>query len=245
MLVEVLGPLLQQIGQQQKKEVIQDASNTKVRATFLITGINIQALKKIVSTKRPALTHVSSFTVVCAYLWTCFAKMRATVWEEMHNLEEAQNFGFAMDCRARLDPPLPASYFGNCLVHCLGVEKGRVMIGDDGLAAAAEVLGNAISSKANSKEGPLLGSDKWMEEFAGALRGEWCMGIAGSPKFDYYNNIDFGWGRPLKFEFVEEALSLSRRKDSKTDLEIGVILPQNEMDVFATVFTQGLRSLQG
>ncbi|KAK1356835.1 hypothetical protein POM88_050091 [Heracleum sosnowskyi] len=165
------------------------------------TKHDVVALKKIVSTKRPTLTHVSSFTVVCAYLWTCFAKMRATVWEELHNLEEAQNFGFAMDCRARLDPPLPASYFGNCLVHCLGVEKGRVMIEDDGLAAAAEVLGNTISLKANTK----------------ILRGEWCMGIAGSPKC----------------------------RDSKTDLEVGVILPQNEMDVFATVFTQGLHCLQG
>ncbi|XP_074349473.1 malonyl-coenzyme A:anthocyanin 3-O-glucoside-6''-O-malonyltransferase-like [Apium graveolens] len=239
-LVKALGPLVKQI--QQQKE-IQESSNIMCRATFVVTEANIKVLKNMVSTKRPNLTYVSSFTVICAYLWTCFAKTRATVGKEMHNLDEPQNFGFVMDCRARLDPPLPASYFGNCLVPCIGVQTGRVMVGEEGLAAAAEVLGNSIAVKL--KEGPLHGSDKWMEGFAGVMRGEWNIGIAGSPKLDYYNNIDFGWGKPLKFEFVEEPLSLSRCKDSKTDIEIGVILPKNEMDVFSAVFTQGLHSLDG
>ncbi|KAK1366401.1 Transferase [Heracleum sosnowskyi] len=241
MLMKVLVPLFDQI--QQQKEGIQDSSNIKVRATFVLTEANVKALKNMVSKKRPNLAYVSSFTVLCAYLWTCFAKSRATVFEDVHNLDEPQNFGFVMDCRARLDPPLPASYFGNCLVPCLGVQTGRVMVGDEGLAAAAEVLGDAISVKL--KEGPLHGSDKWLESFAGVMRGEWNIGIAGSPKLDYYNNIDFGWGKPLKFEFVDEPLSLSRCKDSKMDTEIGVILPKNEMDEFSKVFTQGLQSLDG
>ncbi|XP_074355705.1 malonyl-coenzyme A:anthocyanin 3-O-glucoside-6''-O-malonyltransferase-like [Apium graveolens] len=227
----------------QKEDAAQDSSNIKVRATFVLTESKIQALKNAVLTKLPTLTHLSSFTVVCAYLWTCFAKTRATVWESEHDLDEPQNFSFAMDARARLDPPLPAAYFGNCLVGCLGVQTGRVMIGDEGLVAAAEVFGNAISAKV--KNGALHGSDKWMEEFAGIIRGEWNIGIAGSPKMDYYNNIDFGWGKALKFEFAQEPLSLSRCRNSKTDIEIGVILPKIEMDVFSTVLSQGLDTLHG
>lgn len=227
----------------QKEDSAPDSSKIKVRATFVITEANIQALKNKVLAKRPTLTHVSSFTAVCAYLWTCFAKTRATVWESAHDLDELQNFSFAMDSRPRLDPPLPASYFGNCLVACLGVQTGRVMIGDEGLAAAAEVLGNAISAKV--KNGPMHGADKWMEEFAGIIRGEWYIGIAGSPKMDYYNNVDFGWGKALKFEFVEEPLSLSRCSNSKTDIEVSIILPKIEMDLFSTVFTQGLHNLHG
>lgn len=172
-----------------------------------------------------------------------FAKARATASKEDHNLDEPQNFGFVMDCRTRLDPPLPASYFGNCLVPCVGVKTGRVMVGDEGLAAAAEALGNAIAVKL--KEGPLHGTDKWMDEFAGIMRGEWNTGIAGSPKLDYYNNVDFGWGKPMKFEFVDEPLSLSKCKDSKMDIEVGVVMPKNEMDVFSTVFDRGLHNLAG
>ncbi|KAK1388944.1 putative anthocyanin acyltransferase [Heracleum sosnowskyi] len=239
MILEVVGPLIKQILQQ--KETLLDSSNIKVRATFVLREANIRALKNMVLTKRPNLTYVSSFTVMCAYLWTCFAKSRATVYGEAHNLDEPQNFGFVMDCRARLDPPLPASYFGNCLVPCIGVQTGRVVTGDEGLATAAEVLGNAIFVKL--KEGPLHGSDNWMEDFAGVMRGEWNIGIAGSPKMDYYNNVDFGWGKALKFEFAQEPLSLSRCRNSKTDIEIGIILPKIEMDAFSTVFTQGLHSL--
>ncbi|KAL1829388.1 hypothetical protein DCAR_0208724 [Daucus carota subsp. sativus] len=236
MIMKSLGPLIKQVQ-------IKESSVPRARATFVLTESKIQALKKTVLAKRPELSYVSSFTVTCAYLWTCFAKSRYNVEKEKHRLDEPQNFGFVMDCRARLDPPLPNSYFGNCLVPCIAAQTGRVMAGDEGLEAAAEVLGNAIAVKL--KEGPLHDSEKWMEQFAGLMRGEWSIGIAGSPKLDYYNNIDFGWGKPLKFEFVNETLSLSRCKDSKMDIEIGVILPEAEMDEFSTLFIQGLRDLDG
>ncbi|XP_074358266.1 malonyl-coenzyme A:anthocyanin 3-O-glucoside-6''-O-malonyltransferase-like [Apium graveolens] len=242
LMVKVLGPrITEQIEKLLPQEdIVQDSTKIMVKTTFFLTGGSIQDLKKTILTKRPTITYLSSFTAACAYLWTCFAKTRATIGGEVHNLDECQNFGFTMDCRARLDPPLPASYFGNCLAPCLGVLTGRVLVGDEGLVAAAEVFGNNISMKL--KGGPLHGSDKWLDDFAGAMRGEWTIGIAGSPKLDYYNDIDFGWGKPLKFEFVEEPLSMSRCKDSNADLEIGIVLPKNEMDVFSTIFAQGLQS---
>lgn len=242
LIVKVLGPGLTEQAEKllPQKEIVQDSSKIMVKKTFILTGASIQALKSTISTKGPTLKYVSSFTAACAYLWTCFAKTRATIGGEVHNLDECQNFGFTMDCRARLDPPLPASYFGNCLAPCVGSQTGRVLVGDEGLVAAAEVLGNNISVKL--KEGPLHSSDKWLDDFAGTMRGEWCIGIAGSPKLDYYNNIDFGWGKPLKFEFVEEPFSMSRCKDSNADLEIGILLPKNEMEVFSTIFAQGSHS---
>ncbi|KAK1353166.1 hypothetical protein POM88_053004 [Heracleum sosnowskyi] len=64
-------------------------------------------------------------------------------------------------------------------------------------------------------------------------------------KLDYYNIIDFGWGKPQKFEFVEEPLSMSRCRDSNADLEIGIVLPKNEMDAFSTIFAEGVQCLHG
>ena len=66
----------------------------------------------------PILLHISSFTVTYAYTWACIVKAR--VWSGEEGSEnELEHFGFVADCRARLDPPLPENYFGNCLVPCL------------------------------------------------------------------------------------------------------------------------------
>lgn len=59
------------------------------------------------------------------------------------------------------------------------------------------------------------------------------MDLACTPKLDYYNNTDFGWGKLMKFEFIEEPLTISRCKDSKTDLKIGIVLHNlNPVGVF-------------
>lgn len=72
------------------------------------------------------------------------------------------------------------------------------------------------------------------------MRGEWFLVVAGSPKLDYYNTIDFGWGKPIKFEFVLEPFSISRCKDSKLDLQLGFIMPKSEVDVLSSKVVQGL-----
>ncbi|KAL1812850.1 hypothetical protein DCAR_0625105 [Daucus carota subsp. sativus] len=225
---------------EQMEQVAPDQSigGTKARVTFVLKQADIEALKSLVIQKRPALPYVSSLTVVSAYVWTCMAKTRAAVVKGSE--QEPLNFAIAYDCRARLDPPLPASYFGNCILASVTVEKKEVLAGEEGLFTAAELLGNSLSAKINNKDGVWKGASGLHDEFAGVTRGEWFLGIAGSPKLDYYNAIDFGWGKPRKFEFVSEPFSISRCKDSKVDLELGFIMPKNEVDVFSTIFAQGL-----
>lgn len=67
--------------------------------------------------------------------------------------------------------------------------------------------------------------------------------IVGSPKFDLYE-VDFGWGRPEKWEYIslDDSLfmSLIKSKDSNGDLEIGLSLPKTQMNAFATIFIHGL-----
>ncbi|KAK1386980.1 putative transferase, Chloramphenicol acetyltransferase-like domain protein [Heracleum sosnowskyi] len=217
----------------------QSAGDIKVRATFILKKANIEALKSLVIKKKPAVPYVSSLTAACAYIWTCLAKTRAAVVEGME--QEPLNFLIAYDCRARLDPPLPASYFGNCILASTSVERREILAGEEGLFTAAEVIGKGLYTKLNNKEGVLNNAQTFLTtEFAGVRRREWYVGVAGSPKLDYYNTIDFGWGRPRKFEFVSEPLSISRCKDSKVDLELGLIMPKNEVDVFSSIFAQGL-----
>ncbi|KAM0063112.1 putative anthocyanin 6''-O-malonyltransferase [Helianthus debilis subsp. tardiflorus] len=81
----------------------------KVRATFILARTVINGLKKLVSTQFPVLPYVSSFIVACAYIWSCVVRL---------HIDEPMLFHFVINCRSRLDPLIPAAYFGNCIMPC-------------------------------------------------------------------------------------------------------------------------------
>ncbi|KAH0719904.1 hypothetical protein KY284_004934 [Solanum tuberosum] len=102
------------------------------------------------------------------------------------------------DCRPRLNPPLPQSYFGNCLVM-IASETSRVdLVGKEGFIIAVEVIGEAI--KKQMKDVELILNCSWYREFC-VVDMKRTLTIAGSPKFNLYD-VDFGWGRPEKIEII-------------------------------------------
>ncbi|KAL4576871.1 hypothetical protein LXL04_012971 [Taraxacum kok-saghyz] len=48
----------------------------KVRATIVLTQDHINRLKKWLSSELPRLEYISSFSVACAFVWSCVAKSR-------------------------------------------------------------------------------------------------------------------------------------------------------------------------
>ncbi|XP_074379851.1 malonyl-coenzyme A:anthocyanin 3-O-glucoside-6''-O-malonyltransferase-like [Apium graveolens] len=216
----------------------------KVRATFVLNQSDIEALKKLVSTKLPRLSHISSFTVACGYTWSCLAKTQKAI--DSNEEDEEEHLIVAVNCRARLDPPVSETYFGNCLTICFITTKNSELIGEEneGLIKAAELIGQSIHKKMN-EDGILKGAEMWYEEFK-EVKTKWkrerITGIAGSPKF-YFYNIDFGWGNPKKYEFVSEKLSISGCKDAQGDIEFGLCLTENEMMGFSAIFGEGLHNL--
>ncbi|GFP79128.1 anthocyanin 5-aromatic acyltransferase [Phtheirospermum japonicum] len=81
------------------------------QATFVLSEPEIQKLKNLVIAAK-AFVRLSSFVVVCAHLWTCLAKSAAAAGEEVGD-DEPDYFCFPVNCRGRLNPPLPDNYFGN------------------------------------------------------------------------------------------------------------------------------------
>lgn len=213
----------------------------KVRATFVLHQTDIEALKKLVSSKLPRLSHLSSFTVACGYMWSCLAKAQKAM--DSNEEDEEEHLIVAVNCRARLDPPVPETYFGNCLTICFITTKSSHLVGeeDEGLIKAAELIGESIHKKMN-EDGILKGSERWYEDFK-EVKTKWkrkhITGIAGSPKF-YFYDINFGWGTPQKYEFVSEKLSISGGKDAQGDIEFGLCLTENEMVAFSAIFGKGL-----
>nr|WOE94916.1 anthocyanin 3-O-glucoside-6'-O-malonyltransferase [Gorteria diffusa] len=213
----------------------------KVRATFVLTRTNINGLKKRVRTKLPTLEYVSSFTVTCGYLWSCMAKARVNAGEKNRE-DELEQFIISVDCRSRLDPPIPATYFGNCAAPCVVTIKKVVLSGENGFVYAAKLIGEAISKMVNDKGGILKDAESWEEVFKIPSR---KIGISGTPKLNFYD-FDFGWGKPKKYETVSidynGSVSINVCKGSTQDLEIGLCLSGIEMEAFVNIFNGGLRS---
>nr|XP_043609973.1 malonyl-coenzyme A:anthocyanin 3-O-glucoside-6''-O-malonyltransferase-like [Erigeron canadensis] len=209
--------------------------NNKLRAAFILTKNVIDELKRTVSTQLPTLSYVSSFTVTCAYIWSCIAKVR--------NDDESQIFGFAIDCRTRIIPPVPAAYFGNCLGGCMANEKTSLLKKEkQGFLEAAKLIGESLHKALAETGGIVTNMESLFDDF---LTVPTIIGVAGTPKLKVYD-MDFGWGDPKKVETIsiDYSLSISMNacRESNQDLEIGISLLANEMEDFVRVFHDGLKT---
>ncbi|KAK4424718.1 Anthocyanin 5-aromatic acyltransferase [Sesamum alatum] len=215
----------------------------KLRATFVLKKEEIQKLKNFISGKCPDISHLSSFTMISALVWVCSANSTAQSGEVVAD-DEPEYFCFVADCRGRLNPPLPANYFGNCVALVKAELKHGEVKGDDGFVMAAKAIGEAIKETVYNEKGILYGAEKWPDEYE-KLVGKRQYAVAGSPKFDFYG-VDYGWGKPKKFEalFIDEggSISLCKSRDFEGALEIGLSKSMVQMDAFTAVFKEILES---
>ncbi|CAN1844018.1 Coumaroyl-CoA:anthocyanidin 3-O-glucoside-6''-O-coumaroyltransferase 1 [Linum perenne] len=202
----------------------------KVRATFAIDSEEISRLKSLVSKESPP----SKFAVTSGFVWSNIIKSLEPV-----DGETICSYLILADCRGRIDPPLPPTYFGNCLGGVHVSMKRKELVGDGGFVAATEAI--AAEIKEMEAAGALRDAEKWLSVFeAGNELGKVVI-VAGSPKLRVYET-DFGWGRPVKSEPVHVDVStgiyyLSDRRDEENGgLEFGLALSKAQMDGFVSGF---------
>lgn len=217
-------------------------TTNNVRSSFIVTRAQINLLKKKASAKLPKSAYITSFSVLCAHVWSCLAKMRdiATIGDGKGD-DELEQFHCVADYRARLDPPIPETFFGNCLGVCYTTAKRIKLLGDDGFSNAAMLIGEAIGKMLGNKEEMHLGGEMYIK---GAVpMPPTMLGVTGSPKFNIYN-VDFGFGKAKKVEFsstdFSRSMSLTVSKESEDDLEIGLSLPRTQMEAFAAIFKSSM-----
>ncbi|CAB4305212.1 unnamed protein product [Prunus armeniaca] len=129
---------------------------------------------------------------------------------------------------SRLDPPLPANYFGNCIAGGRVVAETKGLLGEDGLVLAVHAIREAIKGLDN--KGFLNGAENWVSTLysSDAQTNYFILtSVAGSNRFQIYDT-DFGWGRPRRTEVVSidktGAISLSDSKNGGGGVEIGLVL---------------------
>lgn len=178
----------------------------------------------------------SSFSLACGYMWACLIKARGDAYDPSKDVEY---FAFLANCRARHDPPLPASYFGNCVGICCAEARRDELVGEDGAVIAAKAIWTVIK---RLEEGVFDGVENWIKDTAyySSMK---ALSVAGSPKLGIYE-VDFGWGRPRKMEVISiertGALSLAETRAEIGGIEVGLVLPINEMDKMVSIFADGL-----
>ncbi|PWA36445.1 anthocyanidin 3-O-glucoside-3'',6''-O-dimalonyltransferase [Artemisia annua] len=215
----------------------------KVRATFILSRTNINQLKKRVLTQIPTLEYISSFTVTCGYIWSCIAKSLVKMGEKKGE-DELEQFIISVDCRSRMNPPIPSTYLGNCGAPCITTIKNVVLTSENGFVFAAKLISEDINKMVKNKEGILKDAERWHEGFKIPAR---KISVAGTPKLNFYD-IDFGWGKPQKYETISidysvgGSVAINASKESTQDFEIGLSFPNMQMKAFADIFNHGLES---
>ncbi|KAJ6878279.1 phenolic glucoside malonyltransferase 1-like [Populus alba x Populus x berolinensis] len=232
---------LEKITKEEWSRPHQPKPNNKVRATFVISQATAQQLKKLVLGRYPFPSHISTFTVTCGYVWSCLAKARAACGKDD---DEMVHFLTEVDWRTRLDPPLPATYFGNCVLPSLACAKTPQLKGSDGFVIGAKSIGDAIHKSLHHTGGVSKTVKNLARQLAAASKG-WLLECFSSPKFKMYD-IDFGWGRLKTNEELSiddcEAIAVGDGQN-EGETEIIVSNPKPIMDAFVSIFSLGLRTL--
>ncbi|PIA51503.1 hypothetical protein AQUCO_01100385v1 [Aquilegia coerulea] len=213
----------------------------RVRATFVMGLNDIKRLKKWVSSRleMEEPIYLSSLVVTCAYVWVCLLKAR---WGETdHENEAEEHIIVPIDARARLDPPLPVTYFGNCIGAVDVMCNRSVLIGEDGIAIAAKLIGKAIKNYDFNAQLEELDLSYFMSIPKGQIEG-----VGSSPRFAVYDT-DFGWGKPEKVEMNPidggQSIALSECPNEAGAIEIGLVRKKTEMDPFAYIFANSIELL--
>ncbi|KAL5715952.1 hypothetical protein ACHQM5_017702 [Ranunculus cassubicifolius] len=208
----------------------------KVLATFVLTTGDIQRIRKWILNKDPTF-QLSTFVCVCAYVWACLIKARRGDDARLAEDDTLEYFALLVDFRARQEPPLPDTYFGNCLKTAIVEIKRSDLTGNHGIPIAAKLLRNAIQNANNGEK-----ITKVDDRFYSAPNR--FVSVAGYPKFAMYQP-DFGWGIPKKAEVCSiagtGAFSLIECPNQNGAVQIGVSLDKFEMDVFTSLFAKTIQ----
>ena len=134
--------------------------------------------------------EISSFQSLCAQLWRSVTRARKL------NATKTTTFRMAVNCRHRLQPPMPSLYFGNAIQSIPNVALVGELLSKDLGWCGTLIHRNVV---AHNDATVRRGISDWEKEprlFPLGNSDGASVTMGSSPRFPMYNN-DFGWGRPV------------------------------------------------
>nr|CAB3466969.1 unnamed protein product [Digitaria exilis] len=180
----------------------------------------------------------STYAAVASLVWTSAVRAK----NSLNHADDNCYLMFAADCRARLRPPLPTAFFGNCAKSFYAkATVGELRAGGNGGAAALAHAAAAVREAVREQlEDPLGDAERWLERHR-ALPPDRVVQIGASNRFAAYET-DFGWGKPARVElatvFVREFVAVVGAPGG--GVQVSVALDQDRMDGFEASFLSQL-----
>jgi hypothetical protein len=210
---------------------IEEETNLEI-STFLFS-------EKIIHDLKERSGASTSFVAVAAQFWRCVMKAREVPEKE------PVYFATPADCRGRVKPSLPPTYFGNCLCLCIARTTAKNLLGQD-ISFAAALIQEVIYSCASEVQlnnfvdflESQLGSCNKDPLSFGNLFSSYTVMAAMSPKFPVYQ-IDHGWGRPLSvqsafFNLIGGMMLFAGRGEGRS-IAVSTRLPHRQMETLKQI----------
>ncbi|GAB2294013.1 hypothetical protein Dimus_028229 [Dionaea muscipula] len=131
----------------------------------------------------------STFQSLSIHIW------RAITLARQLKPEDYTVFTVFADCRKRVDPPMPESYFGNLIQAIFTVTAAGLLV-----ANPPEFGAGLIQKAIEAHDAAAIGkrNEEWEANpiiFQYKDAGANCVAVGSSPRFRVYE-VDFGWGKP-------------------------------------------------
>ncbi|KAH9603510.1 hypothetical protein KSS87_010026 [Heliosperma pusillum] len=156
---------------------------------YRFSATAIDKIKTALNSGRGDKTPFSTFQSLSTHIWRAVTAARGL------KPEEPTVFTIFVDCRKRVSPPMPDSYFGNLIQAVFtGTATGMLLGNQPEFAAdmiqAAIGAHDAAAIENRNKE---FEANPFIFQFKDA--GMNCVAVGSSPRFKVYD-VDFGFGKP-------------------------------------------------
>ncbi|KAF8412232.1 hypothetical protein HHK36_000192 [Tetracentron sinense] len=132
---------------------------------------------------------ISTFQSLGAHMWIAITRARHL------KPEDYTVFTVFTDCRKRVDPPMPESYFGNLIQAIFTVLPVGVLLANTPEFSAPMIQKVIEMHDAEAIDGRNKEWEKEPKLFEFKDAGINCVAVGSSPRFQVYD-VDFGWGKP-------------------------------------------------